>query len=317
MWPREALVRILRARGELWNVAPGVTALRGDVATLMRALEHAIASLCSLETVDEWHVPPAIDFVTLARADYFASFPQWLTLVSHLSDDPLALARVAEYNEPREAAAPPRVALNPAVCYHVYAAFAGDVVDTPKIVTAQSECWRHEGHRHATLEREWAFTMREIVCIGSDDDARAFVDRCIERVSELARALDLDATLALATDPFFAPAARAKLMLQQLKELKRELLLPLGPHNRVAASSFNLHDTFFGEAFDIRLRNGKPATSACVAFGLERWLLAFLVRHGPDAARWPSATQLAAPASGEPFSILRSPSPALAETRHA
>ena len=32
---------------------------------------------------------------------------------------------------------------------------------------------------------------------------------------------------------------------------------------------------------------GEPAASGCVAFGLERWLLAFLVAHGPDAAAWP------------------------------
>ena len=92
----------------------------------------------------------------------------------------------------------------------------------------------------------------------------------------------------MATDPFFAPAARAKHVLQQLKELKHELLLPIGASNSIAASSFNLHETFFGEAFDIRLPNGKPATTACVAFGLERWLLAFLVRHGPDADGWPA-----------------------------
>ena len=288
MWPREAIIRILRSRGELWDIAPGVTALRGDVATLFRSLERAIAALCGLEASDEWRVPPAIDFATLGRAEYFASFPQWLTLVSHLSDDPAVLERVAQHNEPTHAAAPPRVALNPAVCYHVYAALARDVIDAPRIVTAQSECWRHEAGRHAPLARGWAFTMREVVCIGSDDDARAFLARCIDLVTNFARSLDIDATLAVATDPFFAPAARAKLMLQQMKELKRELLLPLNRSDRIAAASFNLHDTFFGEAFEIRLANGNPATSACVAFGLERWLLAFLVRYGPDAARWPA-----------------------------
>ena len=291
MWPREAIIRILRSRGELWEVVPGITVLRGDVATLFRALERTIGAICGLETSDEWRVPPAIDFATLGRAEYFTSFPQWLTLASHLSDDPAVLRHVAEHNQMDVAAAPARVALNPAACYHVYSAFTGDVIDAPKIVTVQADCWRHEGPRHATLEREWAFTMREVVCIGSDDEARAFVARGIDRVTEFARALDLDATLVVATDPFFAPAARAKAMLQRLKELKRELLLPVHSNARIAASSFNLHDTFFGEAFDIRLANGEPATSACVAFGLERWLLAFLVRYGPDAMRWPPLPQ--------------------------
>jgi len=200
------------------------------------------------------------------------------------------LERVAEHKAPTETA-PPQLALNPAVCYHIYAAFAGDIIGAPKIVTAQSECWRHEAGRHSPLERGWAFTMREVVCIGSDDDVRAFLARCIERVTDFARSLDIDATLAVATDPFFAPGARAKRMMQQIKELKRELLLALNRTDRIAAASFNLHDTFFGEAFDIRLASGTRATSACVAFGLERWLLSFLVRHGPDAARWPTVTQ--------------------------
>ena len=309
MWPREAIIRILRARGELWDVAPGVTALRGDVATLYRALDRAIGALCGLETLDEWHVPPAIDFPTLGRTDYFASFPQWLTLASHLSDDRAVLERVAAQNDPREAAAPARMALNPAVCYHVYGALAGDIIDSPKIVTAQSKCWRHESHRHGPLEREWAFTMREVVCIGSDDDAREFLARNIERVTDFARSLDIRATVAVATDPFFAPGARAKAMLQQIKELKRELLLPLNRTDRTAAASFNLHDTFFGEAFDIRLRTGRAATSACVAFGLERWLLALLVRYGPDSVRWPSVVE-AAPVNDLAFPLPSFSSPA-------
>jgi seryl-tRNA synthetase len=299
MWPREEIVRVLRARGELWNVAPGVTALRGDAATLLRSLERAIFAICEHETCDDWRVPPAIDFATLARADYFASFPQWLTLASHLSDDEPALQRVADCGAIgaapllRDASVAPKVALNPAVCYQVYSALAGAVIKSPRLITAQSECWRHEGTRHATLERGWAFTMREVVCLGAADDARAFVDRCSDRVVDLARALDLDPTVVVATDPFFAPTGRAKYLLQQLKELKRELLLPSGPHGRTAASSFNLHDTFFGEAFNIRLVSGEPATTACVAFGLERWLLGFLVRHGPHAVAWPAIDVLA------------------------
>src|SRR5439155_14200508 len=224
MWPRDEVVRALRARGELWDVAPGVTALRGDAAELLRALERAIAALCGLETADDWRLPPAIDFATLARAEYFASFPHWLTLASHLSDDDESLRRVAEHGDSpavvHEASAPPQAALNPAVCYHVYAALAGKVIERAKVVTAQAECWRHEGTRHATLERGWAFTMREIVCIGSDDEAHAFLERSTERVTDLARALQLDPTLAVATDPFFAPAAHAKHILQWLKELK-------------------------------------------------------------------------------------------------
>ena len=137
--------------------------------------------------------------------------------------------------------------------------------------------------------------MREIVFVGKADDAQLFLERASSRAIALARALGLHPTVVAATDPFFAPTARGKQLLQQLQELKREMLLPLGTGARIAASSFNLHGVFFGEAFDIRLPAGTPATTACVAFGLERWLLAFLVRHGLDAAAWPSTDSLLEP----------------------
>jgi seryl-tRNA synthetase len=270
--------------------------LRGDTACLFAALERRIAEVCLGETSDEWRVPPAIDFATLARADYFSSLPQWLTLASHLSGLEDVLLRVAEHPEPalavRDAATPPIVALNPAVCYHVYAGLAGQTVHAPRLVTAQAGCWRHEGARHGTLERGWAFTMREVVFVGDGTTARAFLRRAAARATQLAGSLGLDTAIAPATDPFFAPTARAKQLVQRLKELKHELLLPIGDGRTTAAASFNLHDTFFGEAFRIRLPDGRSATTACMAFGIERWTLAFLAAHGPDAAHWPALRTL-------------------------
>lgn len=291
----DEILHELRERGQLWEAAPGIVVLGGELAQLMRALGQTIAALCVLESPEEWLVPAAIGFATLARADYFASFPQWLTLASHLSDDETALREVAEHNDPRIAVTPPVAALNPAVCYHVYSQLAGQVLEAPRIVTAQATCWRHEGARHLPLARQWAFTMREIVFVGTAADAHLFLDRASSRVIELARALGLDPVVEVASDPFFAPTARGKQLLQQLEELKHEMLLPIGGDARIAASSFNLHGSFFGQAFDIRLHADVPATTACVAFGLERWLLAFLARYGVDAAAWPSVDSLLEP----------------------
>jgi len=296
MRPPDEIVCALRERGELSESAPGIVMLRGEAARLMNALEQMIAALCVADSPEEWRVPPAIAFSALARADYFASFPQWLTLVSHLSDDEGALREVARHNDPgRAAATPPKAALNPAVCYHVYSNLAGHVLQAPRLITAQSTCWRHEGASHVPLARQWAFTMREIVFVGAAADAQLFLARARSRVVGLARALGLDPTVAVATDPFFAPTARGKQLLQQLEELKHEMLLPIGADARTAAASFNLHGAFFGQAFDIRLATGSPATTACVAFGLERWLLAFLAKHGLGAASWPTIDSLLEP----------------------
>lgn len=294
MWDADSIVATLRARGELWESSPGVVGLRGDALALARKLDALIAQVAAATdttTCEEWWVPSTVALSTLARASYFESFPQWLTLAGHLRDDGDVLERVARSDDPasaaRAACGPADAALPPAVCYHVYAALADRTVIAPVFVTAQGTCWRHEGTRLRALVRGWAFTMREGVCVGDATDVGAFRDRGAARAIALAESLGLSPGLEEATDPFFAPTSRGRKLLQQIKGLKQELVLPVGSE-QIAAASFNLHDTFFGEGFDIRLSNGAPAHTACVAYGVERWTLAFLAAHGPDARHWPA-----------------------------
>lgn len=280
-------VRAAHARGELWTPAPGLIGLRGPALRALRFIETQIATLVQAENPDEWMVPPALPLEALERAGYFASFPQWLTLASHLTSDATALERIAASEhaarDASAASAPASAALPPAVCYHIYAALADTVVRSPRLITAQGCCWRHEGEALAPLRRGWAFSMRELVCIGSEADCKAFRDRGATAASALAARLGLASTIEPAEDPFFAPTARGRALIQRLKELKLELRLDIGDGDSVAAASFNLHDQYFGERFDIRLRDGSPAFTACVAFGLERWLLAELVADSADA----------------------------------
>jgi seryl-tRNA synthetase len=286
----ELVVATLRARGELWEAVPGAVGLRGAARGTSDMIERAIARLARELAPDEWRMPAALSFATLERAGYFASFPQWLTCASHLRDEAGALERLAASptaaHDVPHACAPAGAALPPAVCYHAWAALADRVLAAPVLLTAQGTCWRHEGDATAPLARGWAFTMREAVCVGDAHDVAAFRDRGIARARSLAAALSLDAGLEEATDPFFRPTARGREVLQRLKGLKQELRLAVGD-DTVAAASFNLHEGFFGEAFDIRLRDGSPAASGCVAYGIERWLLAFLAAHGTSARDWP------------------------------
>ena len=286
----DRVVAELRARGELWEAAPGLVGLRGDALALYERIERLAAESATDGVCEQWRPPAALALSTLARARYFESFPQWLTLAAHLREDAASLERVARSADPAadacDACAPADAALPPAVCYHVYAALAGRVLTQPLHVTTQGTCWRHEGDRLRPLARGWAFTMREGVCVGDAGVVTAFRDRGIARARSLAAALSLDARIEEATDPFFRPTARGRELLQRLKGLKQELRLSVGD-DTVAAASFNLHGGFFGEAFDIRLDDGSPAASGCVAYGIERWLLAFLVAHGTSARGWP------------------------------
>lgn len=289
----DEVVAGLRQRGWLWNVAPGISGLRGPVVSLLREIERGLLDVALGETSDDWVTPVGVAFETLERARYFTSFPQWLTAASHLSGDETALEQIASSARPgdlaRSSLAPADIVLPPAICYNTYAALADSVITTPVLMTAQGTCWRHEAARLAPLERGWAFTMREIVCVGAEADVRDFLDRCVERVSALERSLGLDCELVAASDPFFAPSARGRAALQRIKALKHELEFHFADGKPLAIASFNDHELFFGEAFGISLADGAAAWSGCVAFGLERWLLAILASHGLNPADWPPA----------------------------
>ena len=288
----DSVVAALRARGELWDVTPGMIGLRGNVLTLLRRIEHEISLLARVDAPEEWSAPPAVAMHTLERAEYFASFPFWLTAASHLPDDEPTLETIARADDhvsaARDALRPSPLAMQPALCYHIYERLAGRRLTTTRIITLSGTCWRHEGARLAPLERQWAFTMRELVCLGTTEDVEDFRQRGMRAAGALATRLDLDAGFLVATDPFFAPTARGKAVLQRVKALKHELALPIGGERSTAAASFNNHERFFGERFGITLESGEPASTACVAFGLERWLLAFLVAHGIERVAWPS-----------------------------
>lgn len=285
------VIDTLRRTGRLWDVGPGLTAMRGDVLDLFHWMDRELADLATAASAETWSLPPAMAFETLERADYFASFPQWLTATSHFEADVRALERVAASEDPTDCALsvlrPLPYALQPAVCYHVYAALAGRVLEEAHTYAVAGTCWRHESGCFAPLERGWAFTMREVVCIGDSPAVEQLRSHGSAAALRFAERLGLQARIEPASDPFFAPSARGRALLQRIRGLKHELLLPLGDGREVAAASFNDHAEFFGNVFDIRMRAGVPATSGCVAFGVERWLLAFLVEHGTDPDGWP------------------------------
>jgi seryl-tRNA synthetase len=284
MTTADLVVHQLRARRELWQSTTGVTTLSGDALARLRQIAAAITREISADAGEEWPAPPLLGWDVLERAGYFGSFPGWLTAACHLPDDAAVLERVAASSSPSLAAAasvqPPAGVLPPASCYHVYARLAGRVVhDPPLLLTTEGTCWRHEGDSMRPLERGWAFTMRELVVIGRRHEVAAVLASWRERVVRLADILGTPGTVEPATDPFFAPTAAGRAALQRVKGLKHELRLPVGDGRTVAAASINDHETRFGEAFGILLQDGSPCHSGCVAFGLERWLLAALCRE--------------------------------------
>jgi len=225
---------------------------------------------------------------SLVPIAYLKSFPHLATFVTScarreeslksLADECAVAEQIPVCHDRME---PAEQLLTPAACYHFYPRFAGRRLASPLFVTTHCQCHRREDN-YLPLQRQWCFEMREIVCIGDSTTIERFTEDCRERIETLVDRLCLDAVWQTATDPFFDPLTDPKALAQLLEPTKKELCT----RDRLAIVSINKHRSFFGECYDIRL-DDKAAHSACIAFGIERWLYAMIQVHGGDAATWP------------------------------
>ncbi len=212
----------------------------------------------------EHRFPPMIDASTLERFDYFTSFPGKAVFVA-------AGGGVQEREH----------VLNPAVCYHLYPLLESTEVSTPLVVTARGSCSRQEPEW--SPHRLRSFTMREIIFLADPRKVESIRRNLMTRTARFASSMGLETELVEASDPFFAAGDRGKKALQQIRKFKYELR-----SDGIALASFNLHGNFFASRMNIRSASGSALESGCVAFGLERWVLAFLARHGMRMEDWPS-----------------------------
>jgi seryl-tRNA synthetase len=132
------------------------------------------------------------------------------------------------------------------------------------------------------------FHQREMVRIGEAEDVIAWRETWMKRARDIFEQMNLDATLAVATDPFFGRAGRLLAENQREQSLKFEVQVPIASPQPTAVASFNFHREHFGSAFGIQLHDGRIATSACLGFGLERITLALFRAHGMDIRHWPN-----------------------------
>jgi hypothetical protein len=152
-------------------------------------------------------------------------------------------------------------------------------------------CHRYEGPNHRTMSRLRAFTQRDVVWVGEPSfvmNGRSEAERLI---MQWARDWQLVGSFELANDMFFTQDYGVKASFQRQQQAKKELrlLIPAEGHS-ISVFSSNFHAATFGKAFDIGV-NGRPATSACVGWGYERWVYAVFSQCGLDVAGWPDGLQ--------------------------
>ena len=271
-WPIESLVR----RGDLRVTSAGQVTLSALALDVFTAVDLTVAGWARAMGAVEHRYPSVIDLAVLERAGRVDE-----------------LTRVIPSGAAQGGSLGMTAALAPAVCYHAYPELEGKTIGPDaETLTAVGRCYRHEGGSFVPLERLWDFTMREIIILGTRDQVEVQRQSLVRQVTELVTLLELDGSIEAATDPFFTAGDEGRRLMQQMGALKHELRLAVDVTGRtIAAASFNHHHDYFGTRFAINLTSGTPAHSGCVAFGLERWVLAILAQHGIDERAWPTTVQ--------------------------
>jgi hypothetical protein len=278
-------------------VGEGHVILRGPAAQLMSLIDQKIERMFAHHFQAELEIyPSTIKAQTLDRCNHFTSFPEHIDFVAHLKSDLEVLNQFSgecrekgwsvERHEGRMGVN--EFAISPSCCYHCYEGMEGWKLEGQgRCTTMILACHRYEGARHKTLSRLRAFTMREVVFIGQPKYVIQARAKAEEMIIKWAKEWELACTFETANDMFFTQDFAVKASFQRLQQAKRELRLEIpAEKNSLAVFSSNFHAMTFGKAFNITIA-GRPATTGCIAWGLERWVYAIFSQFGLDIDKWP------------------------------
>lgn len=269
-------------------IANGQVNLSGDVLDLYNQLDELFVKLATIKNAKVFKFPNFIEAKELNKIDYFKSFPHLINFPVNLKSEEQNLkefvngekctsegvVKLKELN-------PVCDCLTPAACYHFYIHYQNTSQTKPLYVTTLANCYRKEDF-YIPLERLWNFTMREIVCLGTPEEVKEFLDFYREKVTKIFEKLKLNISWDVATDPFFDPSNSPKFLMQTLLPVKYEMVF----NGTLSIGSTNYHRTYFGDTFDIK-RDNQSISTGCIAFGMERWLFAILTQFGNDKKNWP------------------------------
>jgi seryl-tRNA synthetase len=246
----------------------GTAGLTAFFEEALGALQLSLTSMSPAGSGGPLWMPPVIERSVIERAQYTEAFPQLLGDVRASGHDRAT------------------VALAPAVCYFVYPWLADSQLPAARRFDVAGYCYRHEATTE--LGRFRSFRMREFVAVGPAEEMSRWRDEWVDRCERYLALLGLKVTVAAATDPFFGPAGRVLKYTQLEQGLKFEFQVAIDDSGLTTAiASANRHKEHLGERFCISLADGSVAHSSCMAFGLERIVLALMHAHGTSRADWP------------------------------
>jgi seryl-tRNA synthetase len=250
------------------------------------------------ERAEVLRFPPVMSRRQLEKSGYLKSFPNLLGCVCALHGSEAAIRSAADRYESggdwTTSLGASDLVLSPAACYPLYPLVAtrGRVPAGGLIFDVAADCFRREPSR--SLDRLQSFRMREFVRIGRPEEITAFRESWMSRARQLAEQLALPYSIEVANDPFFGRVGQIMAVSQIQQALKFELLIPYHAKARpTACMSFNYHREHFGQVWGLRDSREELAHTGCVAFGMDRLVVALFANHGLDLARWPGSTRQA------------------------
>jgi seryl-tRNA synthetase len=185
--------------------------------------------------------------------------------------------------------APSDFGLQSAVCDTCYYVLKGKRGFGNTLFTTYNKVFRNECSETNSLDRLTSFSVRDIMFVGDQKFVMQQQQKMIELAIEFLAWLDLDSSIAAANDPFFTDESMVKAVYQNASELKYELLVKLPFSGKdLAVGSINLHQDFFGQAFDIKLSEGGFVWSGCLGIGFERIVYALYSQYGTASGSWPA-----------------------------
>ena len=286
----------LVGEGAITQLGDGLYALTGIALDLFDYFDASFQKLGFELGAKEYHFPTLIPIRAMQRIHYLTSRPEYLNFVSHLrqdldavdsfSSDARGMTEIADLDGRAETDCINSVA----VCLQALHCFQErDLGRHPLVVGAVGRCMRYEPGTMYSLRRLREFTMREIVCMGGASEVQEFRKRAFSRTTALLAEWGLRGHVATANDIFLTKDFAPQSVFQKRFELKYEFRADVdAAGDSLAIASMNDHRDFLGKGFGV-LAEDAPAYSACIGYGLERCVYAFLAQHGRARSNWPDA----------------------------
>lgn len=287
------LAELFDRRLLLQTSVPGIYGRGAGFEDVCERVGEIVSRAGAPEDPEQLRFPPVLARRDLETVGYLKSFPHLAGSIFGFEGSESQAAeqydRACRHEDWSEFQAMTELVLTPAACYPVYPEIAsrGKLARGGVTVDAGSAyVFRHEPSGDPA--RMQMFHQREIVRIGEPETVLAWREVWRERASSLLCEIGLDASFAVATDPFFGRAGRMLAASQREQELKFEVVVQIAGPEPTAVASFNYHQDHFAAAYGIELAGGAEAHTACLGFGVERITLALFRAHGLDLEAWPA-----------------------------